>query len=304
MHSPDSAESGSADSERGAPQGARISRRALGLAGLTGAAAAALPGAALGHSNTSPLSVLGTPTLDSLKREGPYAVATVEVPLSESAAFGGGTLFYPASPQRGETFGVVVCVPGFTEPALAMDTVAQRIASHGFAVFSAAARSGLDEPVWRAHMITAALKEALRRPEWAAIIDPARTAIIGHSMAGGGALTAAITEKVSAVIAIHPWSTIPFTTVSEPVLVIGGTWDAIAPMSEHATPIYRSLSASPEKGLLTRVEGTHRAGLDADPLIMPRMISFLKLYVDKDVRYRSLYLSRPEPHTRWETTAR
>lgn len=251
-----------------------------------------------------PTSVLGAPTLDALKRGGPYAVTTTKVTPNEAKDFGGGTLFYPANPQDGDKFGVVVCVPGFMEPAVAMDTIARRFASHGFAVFSAAFWSGLDEPIWRAHMISAALAEARRRPEWAGIIDPERTALVGHSMGGGGALTAAITENVSGVIAIHPWSEIPFATVSEPVLVIGSTWDAVAPMSEHATPIYRGLTSSPEKGLLTRVYGTHWAGLVDDPKILPRMISFLKLYVDKDERYRPLYLSRPELFTRWETTAR
>ena len=144
-------------------------------------------------------------------------------------------------------------------------------------------------PSKRADMVLAAMRYLNGTAPVQSILDPARTALIGHSMGGGGVLEAAERAQVSAVIAIHPWAQRSFPNVTAPTQVIGGGLDAIAPFSSYTLPIYQSLTDAKPKSLLTSLAGTHWAGVVDDPALQGRNLAFLKTFVDGDARYQALY---------------
>lgn len=233
------------------------------------------------------------PTQESIGVDGPYEVASKKAPVDLTTHFYGGTIYYPANAAKGETYGTVVTMPGFLEPGAVMDLVAKRLASHGFVVMRAEALTPFSIPLVRAEAVLSAQKKLHADPELAAIMDTERTALVGHSMGGGGVLHAAAKSDQDAVIPIHPWAQSIFPLVKEPTLTIGGMLDNVAPMVQYTLPIHASIG-SETKGLFTDLAGTHWAGLVDNKVIQGRILSFVKLQVDGDERYEQFVCAPAE----------
>lgn len=268
----------------------RIAALALTAALATGGTAVGV--ATAGRASAVPVAAVAThgpdPSASSITTNGTYTYATAKV--ARTLGFGGGTLYYPTNGAPGERFAGVVTMPGFMEPGSVMQLFGTRLASHGFVVLVADPVTVLDQPSARARQVTKAVAALRAAAPVAEVLDGERIGLIGHSMGGGGVLEAAQTQTLQAVVAVHPWDQqVPaMSAVTEPTLVIGGGLDSIAPIGQHAVPMYRTIG-SPDKALLVRTAGTHFAGLTDDALIQGRVVSFLKRTLDEDQRYTALF---------------
>lgn len=226
------------------------------------------------------------PTAEMLTKQGPYEYKTQKLPVDLRTGFYGGTLYYPVA-KKGEKFGGIVTMPGFTEPGIAMEFFGKRMASHGFVVLRAESLTPFDEPNVRSRAVENAMKRLTRGDHKASeILDPERLALIGHSMGGGGVLIAAERNpQMRAVISLHPWAKRPIFNVKVPVMVNGGLLDFVADMAQYTGPIYAGIQGAPYKALHTHLAGTHWAGIVDDPKLQARNLAFLKYFVDGDTRY-------------------
>jgi hypothetical protein len=244
---------------------------------------------AVSHSTAaaSPFAKGPDPTPQVLAQPtGPYAVTASKIPDSASPAFRAATIFAPIAPA-GQTFGVVAVSPGFLAEEWTLTWLAQRVASQGFVTIVFTPNDITSSPVVRSRALQAALRYVTTKSAEKPLADPDRLAVVGHSMGGGGALEAARRDPtLKAVVAIAPWSRwTNFAQVQSPTLVLGFTPDNIAPIAKHATPFYRSLSASLPKAYL-EMDFQH-----ATPSLWPvtdvsrATTSWLKRFLDDDERY-------------------
>ncbi len=105
-----------------------------------------------------------------------------------------------------------------------------------------------DQPAQRGDQLLAALDFTIQRSSVRNRIDPARQAVIGHSMGGGGTLEAAKSRpSLQAAIPLTGWNTDKtWPELRTPTLVVGADGDTIASVSSHSEPFYNSLPSTLE----------------------------------------------------------
>jgi dienelactone hydrolase len=149
-------------------------------------------------------------------------------------------------------------------------------------------------------------------------LDVTRLAVAGWSMGGGGTLLAANTHpELKAVFAMEPWNpstTYPMDTV--PTLMFGGTSDGLAgpPMPANQ---YDSIPATTPKMLYEVTNGSHyvstsptNSGTDmapdtqSTPNVARLGLSWLKVFLECDTRFRQFLLVEPTDQTLFETTVK
>ncbi|MFI6425601.1 serine aminopeptidase domain-containing protein [Promicromonospora sp. NPDC050880] len=236
------------------------------------------------------------PTEQSIEApRGPFDVATLVVTRAEAEGFGGGTVYYPTDTSEG-TFGAVAVAPGYSSSQAAVAWLGPRLASQGFVVLTIDTISTADAPPRRGDQLRAALAQ-LADTAVADRIDPARLAVMGHSMGGGGSLEAAKDDPaLRAAIPLAPWSADKtFPEVTTPTLVIGAEEDVIAPVRRHAERFYDTLPADGDKAYLELRDANHSAPTVPDTTIARYSIAWLKRYVDDDERYARFLCPPPVP---------
>src|SRR5262249_26333953 len=151
------------------------------------------------------------------------------------SGFGGGTIYFPIDLSQG-TFGAVAISPGFVELQSAISWLGPRLASQGFVVFTIDTLGVFDFPDARADQLLAALDYLTTTSSVRARVDPARLGVIGHSMGGGAALSAADKRpSLQAAIPLAGWHlTKNWSGVRVPTLVVAAQNDAIAPTADHS----------------------------------------------------------------------
>jgi dienelactone hydrolase len=229
---------------------------------------------------------------------GPFAYATTTVADANTPGFGAATIYYPTDISQG-TFGGVAIVPGYTERQSAISWWGPRLASQGFVVITIDTNSIYDQPNARATELLAALDYLTGSSSVKSEVDPARTAVMGHSMGGGGSLEAAKTRpSLSAAVPMAPWDTNKnFSTNKPPTLIIGAQKDTIAPVSQHAIPFYNSLPATIAKAYLELAGASHSATNSPNTTAAEYAISWLKRFVDLDARYQQFLCPPPATPT-------
>ncbi|MGH9214585.1 MAG: alpha/beta hydrolase family protein [Acidimicrobiales bacterium] len=190
---------------------------------------------------------------------GPHEVATVPVPAS--AGFGGGTVYYPADDPG--PFGVVSLSPGFTETEAAIQAWGPHLASEGFVVIAINTSNIFIFPDQRSTEQRQAIDYVVAQggdpsSPLSGIVDANRTAVGGHSMGGGASLiSAAADPDIDAVVPLAPWNLVAsFPGVSAPTLILACQNDAIAPVANHASPMYDSIPTA-EKMFVSVAGGDH-----------------------------------------------
>ncbi|GAA3594165.1 lipase [Kineosporia mesophila] len=235
------------------------------------------------------------PTNSSIEAaRGPFATSQVSVSRLAATGFGGGDIYYPTDTSQG-TFGVVAIAPGFTAYRSSMAWLAQRLATQGFVVFNIDTLTTSDQPDSRGRQLLAALDQVTRDSRVTSRIDASRQAVIGHSMGGGGTLEASKSRPgLQAAIPLTPWDTTKsFSGNQVPTLVVGAQADTVAPAASHAQPFYRSLPSSPGKAYLELRSASHFAPNSSNTTIAKYSLSWLKLFLDNDERYRQFLCPGP-----------
>lgn len=241
------------------------------------------------------------PTRSSIEAtRGPFAVTSTSVSDLSTPGFGSATVTYPTSTSEG-TYGAVAISPGYTASESTIAWLGPRLASQGFVVITFNTQSRLDQPGSRGDQLLAALDYLTQRASTAirSRIDPNRLAVIGHSMGGGGTLEAAKDRpSLKATIGLTPWNLDKsWPEIRTPSLVIGAENDSVAAVGSHAIPFYQSIPASTSKAYLELNNASHFAPNSANTTIAWSTISWLKLHVDDDTRYRQFLCPGPSPST-------
>lgn len=229
---------------------------------------------------------------------GSFATATTTVSRFAAGSFGGGTIYYPTSTTSG-TFGAVAISPGYTAAQSSISWLGPRLASQGFVVITIDTLSRYDQPAERGDQLNAALTYLTRSSAVRDRIDPSRLAVMGHSMGGGGTLEAAKDNPaLRATIGMTPYNLDKtWPEVTTPSLIIGAQNDDVAPVSRHSIPFYNGLASLPQKAYLELRGASHYAPNTSNTTIASSSISWLKRFVDDDLRYSQFLCPAPTVST-------
>jgi dienelactone hydrolase len=239
------------------------------------------------------------PTMAVLQADsGPFAIAETVVDPASVTGFGGASIYYPTDTSQG-TFGGVAVAPGFLAPRSTLSWIAQRVASHGFVVISIDTRDRREGPSLRATEMAAALDYLTTTSTVRDRVDPARLGVMGHSMGGGGSLSASVSRpSLQAAVPMTPWhGTKNWSTDRVPTLVIGAENDTVAPVASHAEPFYTSLPATLDKAYLELNAASHSAPTSPNVTVAKYSISWLKRFIDNDTRYDQFLCPAPSGST-------
>ncbi|MEU7613997.1 ricin-type beta-trefoil lectin domain protein [Micromonospora sp. NPDC049204] len=216
---------------------------------------------------------------------GPFANTSVSVPTGYG--FNGGRIYYPTDTSQG-TFGAIAISPGYTALFSAeLAWMGPWLASHGFVVIGIETNSRNDFDTARGTQLLAALDYLTQQSPVRDRVDPTRLAVAGHSMGGGGALSAAIRRpSLKAVVGIAPYS--PSSNLANdrvPTMIFAGQADTVVTPS-YATGLYNSLPATTES-VYVEVAGADHGFMvgRSNPVMVRTMLPFVKMFVDNDARY-------------------
>ncbi len=252
-----------------------------------------------------------SPTVKSLEATaGPYAIANAKV--GSPSGYGAATVYYPTVRTEGQ-FGVVVLAPGFLAIQNYYKWLAERVASHGFVVVTVNFNSVFDQPESRGPQMTKALQQVVALSKtmtapYSGVVDVNRQAVMGHSMGGGGALTAATANSaLKAAVTLAPWHpTKVWSTLQVPTLVLADQEDTIAPNDTHSIPFYQSFAASLPSAYIELAGADHLCGIQISATkcktsIGKYSVAWLKRFVDGDARYTPFVKTRAADMSAFET---
>ncbi len=251
------------------------------------------------------------PTVQALEAAaGPYAVTNAKV--ASPNGYGAATVYYPTARTEGQ-FGVVVLAPGFLAIQNYYKWLAERVASHGFVVVTVNFNSVFDQPESRATQMAKALQQVVTLSKtmtspYSGVIDVNRQAVMGHSMGGGGSLSAATANSaLKAAVTLAPWHTIKsWSTLQVPTLVLADQDDNIAPNATHSIPFYQSFQASLPSAYIELAGADHLCGIQLSATacktsIGKYSVAWLKRFVDGDTRYTPFVKARAADMSAFET---
>lgn len=254
-----------------------------------------LAGAPAAEAQSNPYERGPAPTNASIEAErGSFAVSQTSVSSLSVTGFGGGTIYYPTTTSAG-TFGGLAISPGYTASQSSIAWLGPRLASQGFVVFTIDTNSRFDFPDSRGRQLQSALNYLTQSSSVRSRVDSTRLAVAGHSMGGGGTLSAAdANPALQAAVPLQPWhSDKTWGGVRVPTMIIGAQNDTIASVTTHSEPFYNSIPASSEKAYLELRGASHFVSNSPDTTTAKYMISWLKRYVDNDTRYEQFICPAP-----------
>jgi dienelactone hydrolase len=235
------------------------------------------------------------PTATSIRTNGTFAYTSQSVSGLSTPGFGAATIYYPTSTSQ--TYGGIAVVPGFTASQSSIAWYGPRLASHGFVVITIDTNSRYDQPSARATQLLAALDWLTGSWSGRGRVDPTRLAVMGHSMGGGGSIEAASRRpSLQAAVGLTPWHTDKTWATSTPVMVVGADGDSVASVSTHAEPLYTNL-ATTEKAYLELNGASHFTPNSSNSTISAYAVSWMKRFVDDDLRYDQFLCPAPSPST-------
>jgi dienelactone hydrolase len=260
----------------------RLARLVATLAGAAALTAGTLVVAAPAHAD----EIGQAPTPTNIYGNGSFSVASSSIsPLV--SGFGGGVVYYPTAPGL---YPVIAVSPGYTASWSSIDWIGPRLASWGFVVVGIETNTRLDPPSSRGQQLLAALNWAVSGSAPAAVrsrADGTRRGVAGHSMGGGGSLEALAmdtTGTVKAAVPLAPWNTDKtWNNVNEPVLIVGGQWDTVAPVATHSIPFYNTLAGP--KAYVELNNASHFFPQLPDSMTSRALVSWFKRWLNNDTRF-------------------
>jgi len=271
-----------------------LTRLAMGAAALAMSFCATLPALAAGYERGP------DPTRAALEAAGPFALDSFKISRADAKAYsyGGATVYFPKTGTQ--TFGIVTLTPGFLGFQAVYQALAERVASHGFIVVNLDPTTIFDFPDLRAKEMVGAMKQAIDlaqsgKAPYAAELDATRRAVMGHSMGGGGTLTAAVNDStLKAAVPLAPWHTTKsFANDAVPTLIVACEKDIIAPNAQHSDVFFASLSPTLPRGEIEVKGADHLCPISLakasyQTTVAKSAIAWLKRFVDEDLRYDAL----------------
>lgn len=261
-------------------------RRFVRLLATASAMAALAAGVTIGTATPALADEIGqAPTASNITGNGSFATTSVSISSSVSG-FGGGVAYYPTATG---TFPVIAASPGFTARWSSISWIGPRLASWGFVVVGIETNSVFDQPASRGNQLLAALNWAVNASPTAvrSRVDGSRRGVAGHSMGGGGtleALSADTSGLVKAGVPLAPWDQDKtWGQVTEPVLIVGGQNDTVAPPSQHAIPFFNSLGGP--KTYVELAGASHFFPQSPEPNTSRALVSWFKRWLNNDTRF-------------------
>jgi dienelactone hydrolase len=266
------------------------------LGGLLGGGAGS--GAGTGGSVSNGAIIRGGDPSDStVNNAGPYRVSTYGVldktGVRDGDGFADFDIYYPA--DAAAPFSIVSVVPGFVSDRSWVEDWCPFLASHGIVSILVDTNDLFDDPDARKVALLDALVSLKAENTRAGgplqgKLDVNRAGVIGWSMGGGGALLAAGEDpSLKAAIGICPWNLFAevYAGVRVPSLMFGGDEDILA--GGMPNEFYAAMPASTPKVLFDLSGGDHwyaNSPSGAWNAVGRFGLSFLKLFLDGDERYR------------------
>lgn len=328
--------SGSGNPDPGSDDGgAPSSSGAGGDDGGTGNGSSGASGGSSGTSSGSgaactPIQRGSAPTSAGAAMAGPYQTmvyaANASVRMTDAYDVTSAHIYYPVGATA--PFASLSIVPGFTAAESSIADWGPFLASWGFVVMTfgtsdpttGASDTSVLPPVREAALLDAltTLQDENTRSgsPLKGELDLTRQGVAGWSMGGGGTLLAAnTTPSLKACFAMEPWNpstTYPNDTV--PTLMFGGTADGLAgpPMPQDQ---YTSIPATTPKMLYEVDGGTHYVSTsptnsttdmapdsESTSNVARFGLSWLKVFLECDDRFRPFLLVQPTDAAEFETT--
>ncbi|MCE6998688.1 cellulose binding domain-containing protein [Saccharothrix sp. S26] len=212
--------------------------------------------------------------------------ATAQVSVGAGNGFGGGVIYYPTDTSQG-TFGAIAVVPGYTATWAAEGAwMGHWLASYGFVVIGIDTNTRNDWDTARGTQLLAALDYLTQRSSVRDRVDATRTAVMGHSMGGGGAAYASLQRpSLKTSVGLAPFSPSQnLTTTRVPTMLLSGQNDGTVTPSSVQN-LYNGIPAGVEKAYLELTGAGHGFPTSNNPTMMRTVIPWFKIFVDSDTRY-------------------
>ncbi|XVS66434.1 ricin-type beta-trefoil lectin domain protein [Actinosynnema sp. CA-299493] len=212
--------------------------------------------------------------------------ATAQVGVAAGNGFGGGVIYYPTDTSQGR-FGAIAVVPGYTATWAAEGAwMGHWLASFGFVVIGIDTNGRNDWDNARGTQLLAALDYLTQSSSVRDRVDASRTAVMGHSMGGGGAAYASLQRPtLKTAIGLAPASfSQNLTTTKVPTMLLSGQNDGtVTPAS--VLNLYNGIPAGVEKAYLELTGAGHGFPTSNNTTMMRTIIPWFKIFVDSDTRY-------------------
>ncbi|MCO1581919.1 ricin-type beta-trefoil lectin domain protein [Crossiella sp. SN42] len=213
--------------------------------------------------------------------------ATAETSVGGGNGFGGAKIYYPTDTSQG-TFGAIAVVPGYTATWAAEGAwMGHWLSSFGFVVIGIDTNSRNDNDTARGTQLLAALDYLTQRSSVRARVDPNRLAVMGHSMGGGGAISAALRRPtLKAAIGNAPFSPSQnLSTMRVPTALLAGQRDGTVTPS-LVSGYYNQIPASTEKMYLELTGAGHGFPTSNNSVATRKWVPWMKIFLDQDTRYQ------------------
>lgn len=212
--------------------------------------------------------------------------AATETSVGGGNGFGGAKIYHPTDTSQGK-FGAIAVVPGYTATWAAEGAwMGHWLASFGFVVIGIDTLSRNDFDTARGTQLLAALDYLTQRSSVRDRVDPNRLAVMGHSMGGGGAISAALRRPtLKAAIGNAPYS--PSQNLSNmrvPTALLAGQYDGTVTPS-LVTGYYNQIPATTEKMYLELTGAGHAFPTSNNSVATRKWIPWMKIFLDNDTRY-------------------
>ncbi|KJK32948.1 lipase [Lentzea aerocolonigenes] len=213
--------------------------------------------------------------------------ATAETSVGGGNGFGGAKIYYPADTSQGK-FAALAVVPGYTATWAAEGAwMGHWLASFGFVIIGIDTNSRNDWDTARGDQLLAALDYLTQRSSVRDRVDANRLGVMGHSMGGGGAISAALKRPtLKAAIGNAPFSASQnLTTMRVPIALNAGQRDGTVTPS-MVTGYYNQVPATTEKMYLEFSGAGHAFPTSNNSALTRKIIPWMKIFLDQDTRYQ------------------
>jgi dienelactone hydrolase len=213
--------------------------------------------------------------------------ATAETSVGGGNGFGGAKIYYPTDTSQGK-FAALAVVPGYKATCAAEGALMGHwLASFGFVIIGIDTNSRNDWDTARGDQLLAALDYLTQRSSVRDRVDASRVGVMGHSMGGGGAISAALKRpSLKTAIGNAPFSASQnLNNMRVPIALLAGQRDGTTTPS-MVSGYYNQVPATTEKMYLELTGAGHGFPTSNNSVMTRKVIPWMKLFLDQDTRYQ------------------